>query len=396
MRKGWVETSLGEVAEVVGGGTPSTTNPAFWDGEIIWLTPTEVTALDGKVVSDSVRKITQAGLRGSGARLLPVGTVVLTSRASVGFVALAGTELTTNQGFQSLIPNKGIDSRFLMYWIQHNRSEFESRSAGSTFKEISKTNVKSIRLNLPPLSEQMRIVDLVSSVDAYIDALQQLADSVRVARNSIAENVVNTDFPKSQLLALGRLVTGSTPSTKRPEFWKPEEVMFLTPGDFRNQLLIAETARKVSSEGAVAGRILQPNSVVQVCIGATIGKVGIIEQSLITNQQINALEGLSKNDAYFAALMLSTHRMKSELIDISGKTTMPIISKSTWGSLEIPWPNDKVRQAVSEGARSIDEYEKQLNIAITATRKLRFGLLSDLLSGNHEIPASYDSLLGAA
>ena len=171
MRDGWVETSLGEIAEIFGGGTPSTTIPEYWDGDIIWLTPTEITSQDGKTVTDSIRKITNAGFKNSGAQMLPVGSVILTSRASVGFVALAGKELCTNQGFQSLVPKQSVLAKFLMFWIQQNRLEFESRSAGSTFKEISKSNVKSIKLQLPPLHEQKRIVDLITSVDSYINAI---------------------------------------------------------------------------------------------------------------------------------------------------------------------------------------------------------------------------------
>ena len=164
----WVETSLGEIAEVIGGGTPSTTNPEYWDGHILWLTPTEITSQDGQVVSDSIRKISDSGYKNSGAQMLPVDSVILTSRASVGFVALAGKELCTNQGFQSLIPKPSVLSKFLMFWIQLNRPEFESRSAGSTFKEISKSNVKSIKLELPPLSEQKRIVEIISTIDEVI------------------------------------------------------------------------------------------------------------------------------------------------------------------------------------------------------------------------------------
>jgi type I restriction enzyme S subunit len=395
MRKDWTETTLGEIAEWFSGGTPKAGKPEFYEGgDIPWVVIADLMKTE---IYETATCITAAGLSQIGGRLAPVGSVLISMYATVGRPGIAHVPVATNQAIAWSVPNpKLIESRFLLLVAQSLEVEISSMARGATQRNINRAMLREFMFLLPPLIEQKRIVDVVASVDAYIDALQQQADSARVARNSIAENVVNADFPKTQLLALGRLVTGSTPSTKKPKFWKPEEVMFLTPGDFGHQLLIAETARKVSNEGAVAGRILQPNSVVQVCIGATIGKVGIIEQSLITNQQINALEGLSKNDAYFAALMLSTHRMKSELIDISGKTTMPIISKSTWGSLEIPWPNDKVRQAVSEVASSIDEYEKQLNTVITATKKLRFGLLSDLLSGNHEIPASYDSLLGAA
>lgn len=148
---------MGEIAEVIGGGTPSTTIGEYWDGDIVWLTPTEITSQDGKVVSDSIRKITDLGFKNSGAQMLPKDSVILTSRASVGFVALAGKELCTNQGFQSLIPKPSVLSKFLMFWIQMNRPEFESRSAGSTFKEISKSNVKSMKLELPPLLEQEKL-----------------------------------------------------------------------------------------------------------------------------------------------------------------------------------------------------------------------------------------------
>jgi type I restriction enzyme S subunit len=170
----WVETTLGQVSDVIGGGTPQTSVPEYWDGEIVWLTPTEVTSQDGKNVSDSRRKLSKLGFKNSGAQMLPKGSVILTSRASVGFVAISGIDLCTNQGFQSLVPKKSVVAEFLMFWIQHNRSEFESRSAGSTFKEISKTNVKGIKLLLPPLAEQKRIVEIISTIDE-LNAKTELA-----------------------------------------------------------------------------------------------------------------------------------------------------------------------------------------------------------------------------
>jgi type I restriction enzyme S subunit len=123
MRKDWIETTLGDVASVIGGGTPSTTIPEFWNGEVIWLTPTEVVAKDGQTVGDSVRKLTQSGLKNSGAQVLPAGSVILTSRASVGFAAISECDLATNQGFQSLVPGDEVLAKFLMFWIQNNRAD---------------------------------------------------------------------------------------------------------------------------------------------------------------------------------------------------------------------------------------------------------------------------------
>ena len=187
----WIETSLGDIAEVVGGGTPSTTIGEYWDGDIVWLTPTEITSQDGKVVSDSIRKITDLGFKNSGAQMLPKDSVILTSRASVGFVALAGKELCTNQGFQSLIPKPSVLSKFLMFWIQQNRPEFESRSAGSTFKEISKSNVKSIKLQLPPLPDQRRIVEIVNTIDEVISQTELTTSKAQNLRSGLLSDLLS-------------------------------------------------------------------------------------------------------------------------------------------------------------------------------------------------------------
>lgn len=191
MSKEWTETTLGEIAEVIGGGTPSTNVPEYWGDDVIWLTPTEIVAIDGKTVRDSIRKLSHEGLANSGAQLLPKGSVILTSRASIGFVAISECELSTNQGFQSLVPGEKVLAHFLMYWIQNNRNEFVSRAAGSTFKEISKTNVKSIKINLPPLPEQKRIVDLISSIDHGISATERLITVTKQLRSGLLSNLLS-------------------------------------------------------------------------------------------------------------------------------------------------------------------------------------------------------------
>jgi type I restriction enzyme S subunit len=192
-RDDWTETTIGSIAEVVGGGTPSTKVTEYWGGEIVWLTPTEVVPRDGQEIFDSERHITTAGLRNSGAQLLPQGSVILTSRASVGFVALAGIELCTNQGFQSLIPNDYTLAKFLMFWVQANRHRFESRAAGSTFKEISRSNVKSMKLALPSLAEQRRIVEIVSSMDELIQSADKAVADAKNLRSGLLSDLLSGD-----------------------------------------------------------------------------------------------------------------------------------------------------------------------------------------------------------
>ena len=193
MRNGWREARLGDLSEVIGGGTPPTSTPDFWNGDVVWLTPTEVVAAEGTVVTDSQRKITRTGLRSSGAKLLPPGTVLLTSRATVGAVAMAGCELATNQGFQSLVAGDDLLPWFLLIWIQHNKVEFTRRASGSTFPEISRSEVRRIPILLPPLDEQQRIAGLVKAVDAEADAAEAVAGSMRDVRSALLSDLLAGD-----------------------------------------------------------------------------------------------------------------------------------------------------------------------------------------------------------
>lgn len=403
MHKDWTETTLGEIAEVVGGGTPSTTNPAFWDGEVIWLTPTEVTVLDGKVVSDSVRKITEAGLRGSGARLLPVGTVILTSRASVGFVALAGTELTTNQGFQSLIPNNDVESRFLMFWIQYNRNEFQSRSAGSTFKEISNTNVKSIRINLPSLDEQKRIVDVVSSVDAYIDALQQQAASARVARLAVLHELLSAggdDWTETTLGQIASLKNGDRgknyPSANQRT---SDGVPFINAGHLVNGKVVLDSMDYIAEETfnlLSAGKI-EENDILY-CLRGTVGKFGVVEginRGAIASSLVIVRVG-KESMTSFICLFLDSAHAKIQLDEMRNGAVQPNLSASSLASFKVVLPPFVEQERIVGIVSSMDEVIQSTEQAVVEAKALRSGLLSDLLSGNHEVPASYDSLLGVA
>ena len=162
----WEEKRLGDVCEIVGGGTPDTVNEDYWNGEIQWFTPTEI---KHKYIFRSKRTISIQGLKKSSAKLLPVGTLLLTSRATIADISIVKCECTTNQGFQSLIPNDSYSSEFLYYWIFVNKKVFIRRSSGSTFLEISKKEIQNIDILLPNIMEQRKIADFLSSIDKSID-----------------------------------------------------------------------------------------------------------------------------------------------------------------------------------------------------------------------------------
>ena len=401
MRKGWTETTLGEIAEVIGGGTPSTTNPAFWDGDVIWLTPTEVTALDGKVVEDSVRKISKAGLVGSGARLLPAGTVILTSRASIGFVALAGVDLTTNQGFQSLIPSKNVLSRFLMFWIQHNRNEFESRSAGSTFKEISKSNVKSIRINLPPLTEQKRIVDLISSVDDYVNALHQQLDCTLRTKSSLLEKELRNNFAGARRVTFGEVLEISRGGSPRPiqNYLTTEEngINWIKIGDAsKSTKYIYETKQKIKPEGLTKTKRVYPGDFL-LSNSMSFGRPYIMRTEGCIHDGWLLLGNVAKHfDEDFLYNFLRSGYIQAQFASLAAGSGVRNLNIDVVSGVEIVLPSISDQKGIAQFLNAFDKQELALEKSIEKTNALRSAVLSDLLSGNHEIPASYDSLLGAA
>ncbi|WRG68366.1 restriction endonuclease subunit S [Helicobacter pylori] len=178
----WQRVRLGDIAEIIGGGTPSTQVTSFWNGSINWFTPTEIGIT--KYVHKSQRTITLLGLKKSSAKLLPIGTILLTSRASIGDCAILKVVATTNQGFQSLIPLEKINNEFLYYLILTLKNKLLKLASGSTFLEVSPNKIKNLLIPLPPLNEQSAIANILSDVDRYLcslDALILKKESVKKA-----------------------------------------------------------------------------------------------------------------------------------------------------------------------------------------------------------------------
>lgn len=185
----WEKNTIGNIADVVGGGTPSTSVDEYWNGDIQWFTPTEVGK--NKYVKKSVRTISDKGLKKSGAKLLPKGTLLLSSRATIGEVSIAETECCTNQGFQSLIA-KDVDRDFLYSIILTMKEEMKRIASGSTFLEISANKLRAIPLYIPSKNEQQE----VGSYFGYIDQQISSASSRLTSLRQLKEASLQAMFPQ--------------------------------------------------------------------------------------------------------------------------------------------------------------------------------------------------------
>ena len=185
----WEQRKLGDLAEIVGGGTPSTSIDLYWDGEIDWYAPAEIG--DQIYLESSQRKITEEGLNKSSAKMLPVGTVLFTSRAGIGKTAILQKESCTNQGFQSIVPNKvKLDSYFIFTRSEELKRYGETVGAGSTFVEVSGKQMANMELMMPmTMQEQQKIGAYFSKIDHLITLHQNKCDELKKIKKYMLQNM---------------------------------------------------------------------------------------------------------------------------------------------------------------------------------------------------------------
>ena len=158
---------LGDICEIVSGSTPKTSIDEYWDGDVKWITPVELND-DSYIISDSARKITELAVKKTGLTSFPEGTVILSSRAPIGKVAIAGCEMYCNQGFKNLICSDKIINKYLYWFLKRNTHFLNSLGRGATFKEISKAIVSEIEINVPEIEQQKKVVEILEKVSGII------------------------------------------------------------------------------------------------------------------------------------------------------------------------------------------------------------------------------------
>lgn len=211
----WKEVTLGEIGTIVGGATPSTKNTSFYDGNIPWLTPKDLSVNSNKYIFRGERNITEAGFKSCSCKMLPKGSVLFSSRAPIGYVAIAANDMCTNQGFKSVIPNEETDSEFLYYLLKYNKDNIASQGSGTTFAEVSGKTMKDIEVVVPKEKEdQRRIASILSSLDRKIE----LNNKINADLEEMAQAIFKNWFVDFEPFKNGKFVDSELGMI--PEGWK--------------------------------------------------------------------------------------------------------------------------------------------------------------------------------
>ena len=316
------KAKLSDIGKIVSGATPKTKDPDNYDGDIAWITPADLSKYNKKYISHGARSITQKGYDSCSTQLMPKGTVLFSSRAPIGYVAIAENALCTNQGFKSIIPGNDIDSEFLYYQLKYLKKEIQEKGSGTTFKEISAKTLGEVFVTVPPLDEQSRIVacieELFSELDKAVDTLKTTKEQLEVYRQAVLKDAFSDFEKKDSIRNLTMVVTSG--SRGWAKYYSDSGALFVRIGnlthngidiDFRD---IQHITPPDNAEG-VRTR-LQPNDVL-VSITADLGSIGFVSEKVeeaYINQHIALVRFQNPVQGRFMAWYLRSEYGQKDLL----------------------------------------------------------------------------------
>lgn len=285
---------LGDITEILSGGTPSTKNKEYWEnGTIFWATLVDTKT---KYLTHTQRKITQKGLEASSAKLLPINTVIFSSRATIGEVSIAKVETTTNQGYKNFICNpEKINYLYLYYILKDQAKNIENIASGMTYKEISKTNLENFKIPLPPLPIQQQIVNECEKIDQEYENSRMAIETYRQKIAQIFDDLEVLYLQGGRKLGdLCHIVIGGTPSRQNHNYFLGEN-LWVSIAEMQGQVIL-DTKEKITDEAVKKSNVkLIPKDTTLLSFKLSIGKTAIAGQDLYTNEAIAGLIPIDKN-----------------------------------------------------------------------------------------------------
>ena len=398
----WKNYKLSEIGEIVGGATPSTKISEYYDGDIPWISPKDLSNFEGKYISCGSKNITELGFNSCSCKILPKGSVLFSSRAPIGYIAIAKNSLCTNQGFKSVIPNRSIiDSEFLYYTLVFNKEYIKNQGSGTTFMEVSGKTMGNIEVSIPVnLSDQRKIAGILSALDAKIENNNKINANLEAQAEALFKSwfVDFTPFKDQpfvdselgpipqgwkvgKLGDIGEIVGGSTPSKSKPEYYTTHGIAWLTPKD------LSTSKAKFTSRGEIditdegynsTSTKLMPRGSVLFSSRAPIGYLTIAKNEICTNQ---GFKSLVPNGAGTGFIYYTLRHLTPQIENRATGSTFKEASATLMRSVETIVPPTSILNKFEELLRPILQFQEKKEEENQRLAALRDTLLPKLMSG---------------
>ena len=390
----WKKCTISDLGTVVGGATPSTKIPENYDdGLIPWITPKDLAGFSGRFISHGERNITEQGLKSCSTQLMPAHTILFSSRAPIGYVAIAKNEVCTNQGFKSVIPNKDTDYMFLYYLLKFNKNKIESLGSGTTFKEVSGSTMRGIEVDVPEsIEEQRRIALILASLDDKIENNEKLNQNLLQQVIALYEHLVqNEDWPVATIQDVAEKVAmGPFGSNIKVSTFVPEGVPIISGNHLRGYFLEEPEFNYITEEHAerLKNSIVYPHDLVFTHAG-NIGQVAMIpdeckfDRYVLSQRQFYLRCDKSKVVPEFLLMFFHSASGQHELLSYANQTGVPSIAQPASNLKKIPFNCPPMKEQLIWKERVKPLLGRYLNNRLENERlsSLRDTLLPRLMSG---------------
>ena len=365
--KDWEKNNIGNCVSILQGGTPSTTNTQYWNGDIIWITPGEITKLRDLFVDNSERKITTQGLNNSSATILPIGTILLCTRATIGELAITAKPCTTNQGFKNLVCNRNYHNVYFAYLLRTLKNEMISKSIGTTFLELSKKELSRIEVCLPKFPEQEAIANAIRSFDIYINDLTELIEKKRGIRDGALED----------------LISGRTRLAGFDGEWKEGiigDILKIFHGKNQKAVECFNGKYPILGTGGEIGRAKE-----YICDWecVLIGRKGTIDQPMYMNEPFWTIDTLYYSKPEDNQCVKYQYYLFNTInwYDYTESSGRPSLSKDVIESINIMIPKYEEQVKIAQVLSCMDEEIEALENERNKMIQIREGAMDDLLTG---------------
>jgi len=410
----WGVKPLKRVFKIINGGTPSSSEESYWNGEIVWVTPNDLSKLTEACIVDSERKITQDGLHNCSARIVPKGSIVISTRAPIGYVAIAGVSLCTNQGCKSLVAINKVNPKYFYYWMHSISFYLNVLGQGTTFIELSNSSLSMVELLTPSINEQKAIANFLDQKTAVIDDLiadkEKLIELLQEKRQAIITEAVtkglnpNVRMKDSGIEWIGEIPehwnnkkiswifniigSGTTPSTSNLEYYDGD-VPWVNTGDLNDGYLY-ETSKMITDLALKDYSTLKFYPIDTLLIAmyeATIGKLSITKIIATTNQACCALAQPKNVNIKFIFYWFLANR--NHIIAMAYGGGQPNISQNLIKSLRINLPEKHEQNAIvnflDQKTAEIDSLVTETKNQIEKLKEYRQSLISEAVTGKIDV-----------